>query len=157
MGYGSVSEAMAHICPLLYIPRVHWPEQAYLEALLADGGGTAPAGARMSEQAFIEGRWSEPLLTQAAVLRQGMQAWLDQQGNQCKCTDTDIHNDGNCHENDHGNDRDPHPLRSSRVVLGEGVLLDGSSADVNDAPGSSVSIVTKMVVAEYTLALGGCA
>jgi hypothetical protein len=131
---------MAHICPLLYVPRVHWPEQVYLEALLADGGGTAPAGASLSEREFLEGRWTEPLLTQAASLRQGMQAWVDQRGSK----DTD-------------NGTDSLLLRSSRVVLGEGVLKDGYSANEDDAPASSVAVVTDMVVVEFALAMGGSA
>ena len=39
IGYGTVSECLAHLCPLLYIPRVDWPEQSRLETLLEDGAG----------------------------------------------------------------------------------------------------------------------
>lgn len=59
LGFGSVSEALAHAVPLIYIPRSSWPEEIYLEQYLATTG----AGLRMPEESFFGGSWAEYLDT----------------------------------------------------------------------------------------------
>mmetsp|Transcript_17889 Transcript_17889/g.54714 ORF Transcript_17889/g.54714 Transcript_17889/m.54714 type:complete len:373 (+) Transcript_17889:141-1259(+) len=57
LGYGTVSECLAHHTPLVYVPRQllgtnhTWPEERHLVRLL---GGT---GLRLDEDDFFQGRW----------------------------------------------------------------------------------------------------
>jgi hypothetical protein len=54
LGYGFVSECVSGNTALVYVPRVDWPEQRYLEALLCD---TYDAGVLMPMEDFVSGNW----------------------------------------------------------------------------------------------------
>ena len=59
LGYGSVSEALAHRVPFIWVSRrivledrlVDWPEEVHLSKLLG------PFGLRLEEEDFFQGRW----------------------------------------------------------------------------------------------------
>lgn len=57
MGYGTVSECLTAGRVLVYIPRVHWPEEDALASLLS----TYNAGMTLSLEDFNDGRWSAVL------------------------------------------------------------------------------------------------
>lgn len=65
LGYGFVSECISCGTPLIYVPRIDWPEQDSIESLLCD---TYPAGLRMRMEDFTEGNWGE-YLTRAAKMK----------------------------------------------------------------------------------------
>jgi L-arabinokinase len=54
IGYGFVSECLGGGTALIYVPRVHWPEEIFLELVLHQYN----AGIRMSLEDFQEGRWA---------------------------------------------------------------------------------------------------
>jgi L-arabinokinase len=53
IGYGTVSECLAHNVPLLYVPRLNWAEEVFLEHFLLSHGG----GFRMENADFDAGDW----------------------------------------------------------------------------------------------------
>ena len=61
IGYGTVTECLAHGTPLIYIPRSHWPEEQYVEEYLL----SYQAGVKLSAEDFYAGRWKEAVLTAA--------------------------------------------------------------------------------------------
>ena len=67
IGFGTVSEALNHGVPLIYIPRTSWPEEKYLETYLLDKN----AGISMSSKDFFDGLWSE-YLKEALFLKQSL-------------------------------------------------------------------------------------
>jgi len=60
LGYGTVSECLTHGTPLVYVPRLWWPEEEPLRELLDSYGG----GLCMPTDAFVAGEWS-PFLAAA--------------------------------------------------------------------------------------------
>lgn len=54
IGYGFVSECLGCITPLIYIPRVHWPEEEHLEKVLI----SYEAGVKMPLEDFSGGNWA---------------------------------------------------------------------------------------------------
>lgn len=71
LGFGSVSEALAHGVPLIYIPRSSWPEERYLEEYIL----TKKAGIPMSENLFFNGDWESFL--KAGIERKAMLTAVD--------------------------------------------------------------------------------
>lgn len=67
IGFGTVSEALNHGTPLIYIPRTSWPEEKYLESFLLDNRG----GISMPSQDFFDGKWSF-YLEKALLLKQSL-------------------------------------------------------------------------------------
>ena len=59
IGYGFVSECLSANCPLIYISRKNWAEEAHLIKLLCT---TYSAGLEMPYEDFISGNWSSYLL-----------------------------------------------------------------------------------------------
>ena len=57
IGYGTVSECLAHRVPLLYVPRLNWAEEIFLEKFLLAHEG----GARLEETEFDSGDWGPHL------------------------------------------------------------------------------------------------
>lgn len=57
IGYGTCSECIYHGTPLIYIPRVNWPEERYLESMLLSYN----AGICMSVDDFKSGNWNNYL------------------------------------------------------------------------------------------------
>lgn len=57
IGYGFVSECLGCKTPLIYVPRVHWPEEPYLENVLTSYG----AGVKIPLVDFNNGNWSSYL------------------------------------------------------------------------------------------------
>lgn len=64
LGYGTMSECIAHGTPLLYVPRSSWPEEPYLEQFIVSHN----AGIAISEAEFLAGIWG-PYLAQALQLK----------------------------------------------------------------------------------------
>lgn len=54
IGYGFVSECLVGGTPLIYVPRIGWPEEDYLEVVLTKD---FDAGVAMSLEDFEKGRW----------------------------------------------------------------------------------------------------
>lgn len=65
IGYGFVSECVNAGTALVYVPRVHWPEEVFLEDFLH----THNAGFAISFEDFEAGRWEESLKSALAVRR----------------------------------------------------------------------------------------
>lgn len=61
LGYGFVSECICNDTPLVYVPRSHWPEEAYLEGYIAGPRGVGRA-VRMPLEDFVGGQWEEYLV-----------------------------------------------------------------------------------------------
>jgi len=57
VGYGFVSEALAHSTPIIYISREHWAEELHLTELVAEYN----AGFEMSFKDFVSGNWERSL------------------------------------------------------------------------------------------------
>jgi L-arabinokinase len=74
LGFGSVSEALAHAVPLVYIPRSSWPEEVYLEKYMLEMGG----GIAMPEATFFSGNWSAHL--ERAVQKKSQLSPVDTNG-----------------------------------------------------------------------------
>ena len=53
IGYGTVSECVAHGTPLIYVPRSNWPEEVQVEGYL----NSKNAGVRLSPDDFYNGHW----------------------------------------------------------------------------------------------------
>jgi L-arabinokinase len=57
LGYGTMSECLAHGTPLLYVPRSSWPEEKYLEKFIQ----SFDAGILLPEKDFLNGQWNSYL------------------------------------------------------------------------------------------------
>lgn len=64
IGYGFVSECLGAGTPLIYVPRIHWPEEIFLEMILKKKN----AGLTISLDDFQEGRWA-PFMEEALRVR----------------------------------------------------------------------------------------
>ena len=58
LGYGFVSECLSAGTALVFVPRIDWPEEHFLEKLLCDEYN---AGVRMPIEDFISGNWTRYL------------------------------------------------------------------------------------------------
>jgi len=59
LGYGTVSEVLAHNTPFIFVPREHWNEQQYLLKLLQEHGTPL----QMTAEDFYTGQWGQYLET----------------------------------------------------------------------------------------------
>lgn len=53
IGYGTVTECLAHGTPLIYVPRLHWPEEKYGVTYIS----SLHAGVQMESEDFYSGNW----------------------------------------------------------------------------------------------------
>jgi L-arabinokinase len=76
IGYGFVSECLSAGTPLIYVPRIHWPEEIFLENILNE----YHAGIKMNLEEFQNGLWSI-YLEEAYKIRRNWKidqsTWLD--------------------------------------------------------------------------------
>lgn len=77
LGYGTVSEAINHRVPLIYVPRINWPEHTWLESLLVgrsclSSSGDAPRmGLEMPYDDYASGAWGH-YLERALAMKKDM-------------------------------------------------------------------------------------
>eukprot|EP01038_Epipyxis_sp_PR26KG_P012134 gene12134-16245_t len=68
LGYGTVSECLAHKIPLIYVPRSSWPEEEFLKNFME----TYDALVEMPETELFEGKWHSYL---ALALKKKHSSW----------------------------------------------------------------------------------
>lgn len=89
IGYGFVSECIVGGTPLVYVPRLHWPEEPCMEKLLTEDYG---AGVAIQLEEYENGNW-EPYLQQALVKKGTWKAptYTTEDGVTCTATEKVVH------------------------------------------------------------------